>query len=64
MPIPGESPDDFVRQLAATANRPGVFAHVQLDDPNGTPKKRAEAPAPPPAPTGWFQRLLRRLGLK
>lgn len=55
MPIPGDSPDEFVRQLLAS-NTPGVFAHVQLDTP--TP-----APAPPAEPVGWFRRLRRRLGL-
>jgi len=53
MPIPGDSTDEFVRQLAATADRPGVFAHVQLNDGGKSP-----APA-----GGWFKRLLRRLGL-
>jgi hypothetical protein len=52
MPIPGDSADEFVRRLAATPNRPEVFAHVQLDDAGSAPK-----------PAGWFRRLLRRLGL-
>ena len=52
MPIPGESTEDFVRQLAAMPNRPGMFAHVQLDNRGGTPER-----------AGWFRRLLRRLGL-
>lgn len=53
MPVPGESTDEFVRQLMGTPGLPGVFAHVQLDDPGDRP-----------APTsGWFKRLLRRMGL-
>jgi hypothetical protein len=62
MPIPGASPEDFMRQLAATADRPGVFAHVQLNDAGGSPQ-RPEASASQPEPGGWFRRLLRRLGL-
>jgi hypothetical protein len=62
MPIPGDSPEEFMRQLAATPDRPGVFAHVQLND-GGSPPQRTEAPGTPPAPAGWFRRLLRRLGL-
>ena len=56
MPIPGDSTEEFVRQLAATPGRPGVFAHVQLDD--------GGSPAPRPEPGGWFRRLLQRLGLR
>src|SRR5947209_19987167 len=62
MPIPGDSPEEFVRQLAATPNRPGVFAHVQLDDA-GSPPEPAGAPGARTQPAGWFRRLLRRLGL-
>ena len=54
MPIPGDSTDEFVRQLLA-GNTPGVFAHVQLDTPTPAPT--------PPKPEGWFRRLRRRLGL-
>lgn len=54
MPIPGESPDEFARQVIATAGRPGVFAHVQLDDGRIAPRPSG----------GWFKRLLRRLGLR
>ncbi len=61
MPIPGESTADFLRSLAATPNRPGVFAHVQLDDGGST--ERAKAPASAPERVGWFRGLLRRLGL-
>ena len=53
MPIPGDSTDEFVRQLL-TGNTPGVFAHVQLDTP---------PPVPPQKPEGWLRRLRRRLGL-
>jgi hypothetical protein len=52
MPIPGDSTDDFVRQLMAEPNRPGIFAHVQLD--------KAE---PQGSQDGWFRRLLKRLRL-
>jgi hypothetical protein len=62
MPIPGESTEDFVRQWAATPNRPGVFAHVQLNDGGSTPE-RAGGPGPRPERAGCFRRLLRRLGL-
>ncbi|MFO0969499.1 MAG: hypothetical protein U0793_28410 [Gemmataceae bacterium] len=55
MPIPGQSAEEFVRQLLATPDRPGVFAHVQLDD--------AKPPESKPEAAGWFRRLLRRLGL-
>lgn len=59
MPIPGDSPEEFVRQLAATPNRPGIFAHVQLDD-DGSSSERAGTPASRSEPAGWFRRLLRR----
>jgi hypothetical protein len=62
MPIPGDSPEDFARQLLATPDRPGVFAHVQLNDGGGT-AQGAPAPPPQPKPAGWFRRVLRRLGL-
>jgi len=63
MPIPGESPEEFVRQLAATPDRPAVFAHVQLND-GGSPPQRPGAPAPRTEPAGWFRRLLRWLRLR
>jgi hypothetical protein len=62
MPISGASPEEFARQLAETANKPGMFAHIQLDDTGSTPQ-RAETSPPQPEPAGWFRRLLRRLGL-
>jgi hypothetical protein len=62
MPIPGDSPEEFLRQLAATPNRPEIFAHVQLDDV-GSPPERAGGPEGRTGRAGWFQRLLRRLGL-
>jgi hypothetical protein len=61
MPIPGDSPEEFARQLMGTADRPGVFAHVQLNDNSGPPRKTASASQR--EPVGWFRRLLRRLGL-
>jgi hypothetical protein len=63
MPIPGDSPEEFLRQLAATPDRPGVFAHVQLHDASN-PAQRPGAPDRRTEPAGWFQRLLRRLGLR
>jgi hypothetical protein len=62
MPIPGDSPEELVRQLLATPDRPGVFALVQLDDV-GSPPQRPGSAGRPTKPAGWFQRLLRRLGL-
>jgi hypothetical protein len=62
MPIPGDSPEDFMRQLAGTANKPGVFAHVQLDN-HGRAPEPAGTPLPQPKAASWFRRLLRRLGL-
>ena len=53
MPVSGESPEEFARQVMATMGRPGVFAHVQLDD----------GPTAPVASEGWFKKLRRRLGL-
>src|SRR5262245_39811938 len=61
IPIPGDSTEEFVRQLAAMPDRPGVFAHVQLDNA-GSPQ--AGAPDHREEPAGWFRRLLRRLGLR
>jgi hypothetical protein len=63
MPIPGGSPEEFVRQLAATPNKPRVFAHVQLDDAGSAPQG-AGVPDRRTEPAGWFQRLLRQLGLR
>src|SRR5262249_39970863 len=62
MPIPGDSQEEVVRQLAATPNRPGVFAHVHLNEA-GPPPERAGAAGRRAEPAGWFRRLLRRLGL-
>jgi hypothetical protein len=63
MPIPGDSPEEFLRQLAATPDRPGVFAHVQLNDAGSPPVRAEKTPDGQSQPDGWFRRLLRRLGL-